>query len=74
MRSTRTALATTLSAVVAALALTVGSAGEAAASEQPPAPVSTGVQGEVPWTGPTPGVIGVITDIVTGIVPEVPWT
>ncbi|MCX5410103.1 hypothetical protein OHA37_40460 (plasmid) [Streptomyces sp. NBC_00335] len=77
MRSTRTALATTLSAVVAALALTVGSAGGAAASEQPPAPVATGVQGEVPWTGPIPGVIGVIgevVEVVGGLVPEVPWT
>ncbi|OKK14723.1 hypothetical protein AMK16_29655 [Streptomyces sp. CB00455] len=63
MRSIRTAFAATLPAVVAALALTVGSAGQAAASEQPPAPVQAGMQDEVPWTGPVPG-----------IVIEVPWT
>lgn len=74
MRSTRTALAVTLSTVVAALVMTMGSAGTAAASEQPAAPVLAGAETEVPWTGPLPGVIGAVVELGTGIVGEVPWT
>ncbi|MFE2286488.1 hypothetical protein ACFXDJ_20275 [Streptomyces sp. NPDC059443] len=68
MRSTRTAPAALLSAVVAALALTAGSAGEATASGQLLTPGTAGVQDEVPWTGPVPRVIAGAGDT------EVPWT
>ncbi len=75
MRSIRTALVVAGSVVAAASALTVCSAGQAAASDVPAASairygVQYGAQDEVPWTGPGPGtpVPGVAGDS------EVPWT
>ncbi|MFJ9445006.1 hypothetical protein ACIRRH_24515 [Kitasatospora sp. NPDC101235] len=74
MRSIRTALVVAGSVVAAASALTVCSAGQAAASDVPAVSavryVQYGAQDEVPWTGPGPAtpVPGVSGDT------EVPWT
>jgi hypothetical protein len=76
MRSTRTALATALATAVAGFALMAGMAGQAAAaSPSQDGSVVAGAQNEVPWTGPVPGVIGSIIEIIETITEgEVPWT
>ncbi|WP_405403353.1 hypothetical protein [Streptomyces sp. NBC_01104] len=72
MRITRTGLAAALVTMTAGLALTVGTAGQAAASEHSSTSV---VQNEVPWTGPVAGLLGLLGDVVDGITGgEVPWT
>lgn len=81
MRSTRTGLAAALVTLTAALALTMGVAGQAAASEQttgaaqPAGAPQGGMLDEVPWTGPVPGLLGLLGDIVDEVTDgEVPWT
>ncbi|MFD9725807.1 hypothetical protein [Streptomyces sp. NPDC059072] len=70
MRSTRTALTGIFCSVAASVALAVGSAGQASASEPPAATaVLTGLQDEVPWTVPNPEVpwTGPIGTVITGL-------
>ncbi|MFJ5552092.1 hypothetical protein [Streptomyces sp. NPDC093225] len=79
MRSTRTVLAGILCSVAAAVALTAGSTGQAAASELPAAPaVVNGLADEVPWTPPHPAPQGAEgangTTATNGTDDEVPWT
>ncbi|MFI8104336.1 hypothetical protein [Streptomyces sp. NPDC086023] len=75
MRSTRTAFAAVLATVVAGFALTMGTAGQAAASEAPSTAVVSTTQDEVPWTGPIRGVIGEAVGVIDAITDgEVPWT
>jgi hypothetical protein len=75
MRSTRTGLAAVLITMVAGFGLTVGTAGQAAASEHTGVALRNTTEGEVPWTGPVPGLLDLVVEVIGGITDdEVPWT
>ncbi|MFF0161129.1 hypothetical protein ACFYRY_26865 [Streptomyces sp. NPDC005263] len=75
MRSTRTGLAAVLVTMVAGLGLTLGTAGQAAASEHTTVAVRDTTESEVPWTRTVPGLLDLALGAIGGITDgEVPWT